>query len=191
MRTHTIALLVTVSTALFVGPAMAKSDAAKPPSCTAQWQAMSDADKKATTRKAFMAGCKTSATTAAPPAAAPMAAAPAATSGPQGRMATCAAGWKAMSADQKKATTYKDYSKSCLSGGSNAAAAAPAMAPTTMKPAKPMATSTKPMAPSSTMGAAGGLAPAGATGQCKDGTFTMSKTHSGSCSHHGGVAKWF
>jgi hypothetical protein len=94
-----------------------------------------------------------------------------------------------MSPDQKKATTYKDYSKSCLSGGSNAAAATPAMAPTkpamagsTMAPAKPMA--------SSSMGAAGGPAPAGATGQCKDGTYTMSKTHSGSCSHHGGVAKW-
>jgi hypothetical protein len=121
---------------------------------------------------------------------APMAAA-AATTASQNRMATCAAGWKAMTADQKKATTYKDYSKSCLSGGSNAAAAAPAMAPTTMAPAKPMATSTKPMAPGSTMGAASGPAPAGATGQCKDGTYTMSKTHSGSCSHHGGVAKWF
>ena len=31
---------------------------------------------------------------------------------------------------------------------------------------------------------------AGATGQCKDGTFTHSKTHQGACSHHGGVAKW-
>jgi len=112
----------------------------------------------------------------------PMAAS-AATTASQNRMATCAAGWKAMSADQKKATTYKDYSKSCLSGGSNAAAAAPAMAPTTVKPAQPMA--------GSTMGAATGAAPAGATGQCKDGTYTMSKTHSGSCSHHGGVAKWF
>ena len=112
----------------------------------------------------------------------PMAAS-AATTASQNRMATCAAGWKAMSADQKKATTYKDYSKSCLSGGSNAAAAAPAMAPTTMKPAQPMA--------GSAMGAATGAAPAGATGQCKDGTYTMSKTHSGSCSHHGGVAKWF
>jgi len=112
----------------------------------------------------------------------PMAAS-AATTASQNRMATCAAGWKAMSADQKKATTYKDYSKSCLSGGSNAAAAAPAMAPTTMKPAQPMA--------GSAMSAASGAAPAGATGQCKDGTYTMSKTHSGSCSHHGGVAKWF
>jgi hypothetical protein len=97
------------------------------------------------------------------------------------RMATCAAGWNAMSADQKKATTYKDYSKTCLS---TKPAAAPAMAPA----ATPMM-ATKPAA-APAMGAAMGAAPAGATGQCKDGTYTMSKTHSGSCSHHGGVAKW-
>jgi hypothetical protein len=32
--------------------------------------------------------------------------------------------------------------------------------------------------------------PVGATAKCKDGTFSASKTHSGSCSHHGGVAAW-
>lgn len=32
--------------------------------------------------------------------------------------------------------------------------------------------------------------PAGATGECKDGTYTMSKTHSGACSHRGGVKRW-
>jgi hypothetical protein len=32
--------------------------------------------------------------------------------------------------------------------------------------------------------------PDGATGLCKDGTYTMSKTHSGACSSHGGVSKW-
>jgi len=32
--------------------------------------------------------------------------------------------------------------------------------------------------------------PAGATAKCKDGTFSSSKVHSGSCSHHGGVASW-
>ena len=31
---------------------------------------------------------------------------------------------------------------------------------------------------------------AGATAQCKDGSFSHSKQHSGSCSRHGGVAKW-
>jgi hypothetical protein len=29
--------------------------------------------------------------------------------------------------------------------------------------------------------------PAGATAKCKDGTYSMSKTTSGRCSHHGGV----
>jgi hypothetical protein len=33
-------------------------------------------------------------------------------------------------------------------------------------------------------------APAGATGKCKDGTFTKRVNHSGACSGHGGVASW-
>ena len=28
------------------------------------------------------------------------------------------------------------------------------------------------------------------TAKCKDGSLSYSKTHSGSCSHHGGVATW-
>ena len=32
--------------------------------------------------------------------------------------------------------------------------------------------------------------PEGATAQCRDGTYSFSKSHSGTCSHHGGVAKW-
>jgi len=32
--------------------------------------------------------------------------------------------------------------------------------------------------------------PQGATAQCRDGTFSFSKTRSGTCSHHGGVARW-
>jgi len=32
--------------------------------------------------------------------------------------------------------------------------------------------------------------PAGATAQCGDGTFSFSLHHSGTCSHHGGVATW-
>ena len=32
--------------------------------------------------------------------------------------------------------------------------------------------------------------PAGATAKCNDGTFSYSLHHSGTCSHHGGVAKW-
>jgi hypothetical protein len=32
--------------------------------------------------------------------------------------------------------------------------------------------------------------PAGATAQCVDGTYSFSQSHSGTCSHHGGVAEW-
>ena len=32
--------------------------------------------------------------------------------------------------------------------------------------------------------------PSGATAQCRDGTYSFSRTRSGTCSHHGGVARW-
>ncbi len=32
--------------------------------------------------------------------------------------------------------------------------------------------------------------PAGATALCRDGTYSFSKNRRGTCSHHGGVAKW-
>ena len=32
--------------------------------------------------------------------------------------------------------------------------------------------------------------PAGATALCRDGTFSFSRTRRGTCSHHGGVARW-
>lgn len=33
--------------------------------------------------------------------------------------------------------------------------------------------------------------PSGATAQCNDGTYSFSQHHSGTCSHHGGVAIWY
>jgi hypothetical protein len=33
-------------------------------------------------------------------------------------------------------------------------------------------------------------APQGATAQCRDGTYSFSRSRRGTCSHHGGVAKW-
>lgn len=35
------------------------------------------------------------------------------------------------------------------------------------------------------------LRPAGATALCRDGTYSFSQNRRGTCSHHGGVAKWF
>jgi Protein of unknown function (DUF3761) len=95
-------------------------------------------------------------------------------------MKNCAANWKAMPAADKAKTTYKNYSATCLKSG--AATPGPAPAPMAMAPKPPTGT-TAAAAPT-------GAAPAGATGLCKDGTYTMSKTHSGACSHHKGVAKW-
>lgn len=33
--------------------------------------------------------------------------------------------------------------------------------------------------------------PENATAKCKDGTYSHAKSHSGACSHHGGVAEWY
>lgn len=33
-------------------------------------------------------------------------------------------------------------------------------------------------------------APAGATAQCRDGTYSFSQSRRGTCSRHGGVARW-
>jgi hypothetical protein len=35
-----------------------------------------------------------------------------------------------------------------------------------------------------------GSVPAGATAQCRDGTYSFSQHRSGTCSYHGGVAEW-
>ncbi len=32
--------------------------------------------------------------------------------------------------------------------------------------------------------------PAGASAKCRDGSYSFSKHHSGTCSHHGGVGSW-
>jgi hypothetical protein len=37
---------------------------------------------------------------------------------------------------------------------------------------------------------ADGQPPAGASAKCRDGTFSFSKSRSGTCSHHGGVGEW-
>lgn len=35
-----------------------------------------------------------------------------------------------------------------------------------------------------------GAIPAGASAQCHDGSYSFSRHHSGTCSHHGGVGRW-
>lgn len=75
-------------------------------------------------------------------------------------MKNCAAAWKSMAAADKAKTTYAAYSKMCLAKSYTV----PGMSAATP--------------------------PAGATGKCHDGTYTMATTHQGACSSHGGVDSW-
>ena len=75
-------------------------------------------------------------------------------------MGHCAAAWRLKTAETSKAKSYQEWSAICLKADYKTAAGTPA-------------------AP-----------PPNATAKCKDGTFSMSQTHSGACSHHGGVATW-
>jgi hypothetical protein len=68
------------------------------------------------------------------------------------------------------------------------AAPAATPAPAAKAPAAAKTAAAKPASAIPTGSAAG--SPAGASAQCKDGTYSHSKQHSGACSHHGGVAKW-
>jgi hypothetical protein len=36
-----------------------------------------------------------------------------------------------------------------------------------------------------------GEQPEGATAQCRDGSYSFSRHHRGTCSHHGGISHWF
>jgi hypothetical protein len=54
----------------------------------------------------------------------------------------------------------------------------------------PKATPAVPVRPATTSKATENNNPAGAIAQCKDGTYSHAKTHTGACSHHGGVGKW-
>ncbi len=79
---------------------------------------------------------------------------------------------------QKAAKSAAAAAPASTEAASPAAAPAPAAAASKAAPAgKAAATS-------------GNTDPTGATAKCKDGTYSKSKHHKGSCSHHGGVAEF-
>jgi hypothetical protein len=106
-------------------------------------------------------------------------------------MKACSADWNAA----KTAHTtvkHKDFIAGCLKGAPAAAPAAPAQPakPSIFAHHAPAAMPTPAAKPAAPAVAARSAQPAGATALCKDGSWSLSKTHSGSCSHHGGVAKF-
>jgi hypothetical protein len=76
--------------------------------------------------------------------------------------------------------------------GKSAAAAAPASTESASPAAAPApsAVASKAAPTAKSAATAGNTDPMGATAKCKDGTYSKSKHHKGSCSHHGGVAEF-
>ena len=78
--------------------------------------------------------------------------------------------------------------------GKPATAAAPASTESASPAAAPAPASSAAASQTAPAGKAaatsGNTDPTGATAKCKDGTYSKSKHHKGSCSHHGGVAEF-
>lgn len=79
----------------------------------------------------------------------------------------------------------------CKSASPMAPAARPTVAPRPAAPAAQPTFAPRPAAPASVLPAAPAAGPQGATARCKDGTYSHAAHHSGSCSHHGGVAQFY
>jgi len=84
----------------------------------------------------------------------------------------------------------------CRRAGGDRSAAAASSAPAapaaaaSSAPAAPAAAKSSTASKSATTEAASNTDPTGATAKCKDGTYSKSQHHSGTCSSHGGVAEW-
>ena len=87
----------------------------------------------------------------------------------------------------KAGNANKEQCKASVASHQTTAKPSPVPSPA-RAPAAKTSVPTKPAA--KTTAAANENSPAGATAQCKDGTYSHAKTHQGACSHHGGVAKW-
>lgn len=99
----------------------------------------------------------------------------------------------------KDGTTTATTGRGACSGhGGVQKAAKTAAAPAATEPATPAAAPAPAAASKAAPAAAapkaaataGNTDPTGATAKCKDGTYSKSKSHTGACSHHGGVAEF-
>ena len=133
-------------------------------------------------------------------AAAPAAPAPAATAGStSARHYDCSKPGNASKAACKGAAPGPTTTTAAPAASPAAAPAKPSIFSRILKPkAQPAAPAASTGSPTTAAAAPGGsyvgksitTTAAGATGQCKDGTYTHATHHSGACSSHGGVAKW-
>jgi hypothetical protein len=109
------------------------------------------------------------------------------TTSPHGGRGACSkhGGIKKDATATPAATAAAPAAASAAAKPAAAPAAAPAATAKSTAAAKPAAAA----APAST-GTSVNNDATGATAKCKDGSYSHSKTHSGTCSKHGGVATW-
>ena len=115
----------------------------------------------------------------------------------------------AWAADSSDPTTCKDGTTSAATGKGACSGHGGVQKASKTKPAAATAAATTPAAPAAAAAAAPTAAaktstatksvptasasntdPTGATAKCKDGTYSKSQHHAGTCSSHGGVAEW-
>jgi hypothetical protein len=187
MKTTILAGVIMVSLGVFaLAPSAARADTTAPTTC-----------KDGTTSQATGKGaCSGHGGVQKAAKTAPAAAAPAAPATPAAASTvTCKDGTTSTSSGKGTCSGHGGIQKASKSKPVAATAVAPAAAPTPAAaaaaptPAAPATTAAKSStkAPTAT---AGNTDPTGATAKCKDGTYSKSQHHSGTCSSHGGVAEW-
>jgi len=106
---------------------------------------------------------------------------------------TCKDGTTSTATGRGACSGHGGVQKAAKSGAAAATAstesASPAAAPAPAAAAAPKAAPAPAAAPKAAA-SVGNTDPTGATAKCKDGTYSKSKHHAGSCSHHGGVAEF-
>jgi uncharacterized protein DUF3761 len=103
---------------------------------------------------------------------------------------TCKDGTTSTATGRGACSGHGGVQKTASSSSSASAPPAASTPPAGSASAPAAPATTKPAASSSTKPASGNTDPTGATAKCKDGTYSKSKSHSGACSHHGGVDQW-
>jgi hypothetical protein len=182
---------------LFSAPSFAADAASGPVTCS-DGTTSPHAGRGACSKHGGIKKDDASAATAAAPAAPAKAAKSAdAASGP----VTCTDGTTSKKAGRGACSKHGGVKKddaAAPAAAAKPAAAAPAAAaakPAAAAAAAPAAPAAPAAAPAKTASAAGSggsvnADASGATAKCKDGSYSHSKTHSGTCSKHGGVAEW-
>jgi hypothetical protein len=183
-NTNLVGLLAAPLMAFMLGLSTHAADSGAPTTCKDGTTSTATGRGACSGHGGVQKAASTKAATAAPAAAAP--AAPAASGTPT----TCKDGTTSTATGRGACSGHGGVQKASKSKpASDEAAAAPApaaTAPATGTPAaaKPSASKSAPTA------TATNTDPTGATAKCKDGTYSKSKHHSGTCSSHGGVAEW-